>query len=209
MRNYIVASWNDADQYDYSGEMLGGSRQGKSQRVHFNPDGSACVASYGDPVEAKKPSIHDKILPQLRTLNKRLAEIQELEAAYKSGSISADEYTVLRSVAFHKKDRAEALYKLAINKGKTREKSLENGDKISYANNVPPVEVSDIADEQSTQEYDDSYDDSLPHLFQDVKKTNVFYGLVKFSVKCVNNTCKGWKGLVEFKHKVSKYIEGL
>lgn len=161
MRNYIVASWNNADSYEYSGEMLGGSRhQGRSQRVHFNPDGSACVASYGDDKPASnKPSIQDRIIPQLRTLNKRTAEIIELEAEYKAGNIPIQDYTVLRSVAFQKRDRAIELYKKAINTAKSRNKLLEdsvesdsqNGDRCSRPAQQEEIVTGTFLDEISSE----------------------------------------------------------
>lgn len=115
MRNYIVASWNDADQYDYSGEMLGGSRhKGRSQRVHFNPDGSACVASYSDPEVKSKVSIQDKILPQKKRLNTLRSQMVELEREYKTTDMSISEYSVLRDVLVAKVQRAEVLYRKAI-----------------------------------------------------------------------------------------------
>jgi len=130
MRNYIVASWNNADSYEYSGEMLGGSRhQGRSQRVHFNPDGSACVASYGDPAQVKPKSsvsIRDKILPQRRRVNTLTDQIIELENAYKSGEMSQAEYTMLRAVLYMKRDRAIELYKKAINVAQSRKESPED-----------------------------------------------------------------------------------
>ncbi|WP_391558971.1 hypothetical protein [Robertmurraya sp.] len=116
MRNYIVASWSDADQYDYSGEMLGGSRhQGRSQRVHFNPDGSACVASYGDDeVKTKKINIKDRILPQFKRLQTLQGMMLDLEREYKTTDMSISEYSVLRDVLVSKVQRVEVLYRKAI-----------------------------------------------------------------------------------------------
>jgi len=112
MRNYIVASWNDADQYDYSGEMLGGSRHaGRSQKVHFNADGSACVASYGDPEPTKKPklSVADKILPQQRRLMTLTNQMAELVSDYKAGLYTLEEYSLLLDVLTVKRDRCHEL----------------------------------------------------------------------------------------------------
>lgn len=113
MRNYIVASWSDADQYDYSGEQIG-NRLSKSQRVHFNPDGSACVASYGDDEpKVSKVSIKDKILPQLRRLNTLRAQMVDLEVEYKTTNMTCVEYSMLRDVLFAKVQRQEVLLKRA------------------------------------------------------------------------------------------------
>lgn len=113
MRNYIVASWNDADQYDYSGEQVG-NRRSKSQKVHFNPDGSACVASYADPEVKSKVNIKDKILPQAKRLSTLQDQMIELEKEYKTTDMSIDEYTILRDVLMAKIQRQEILYKKAI-----------------------------------------------------------------------------------------------
>jgi len=115
MRNYIVASWSDADQYNYSGEQIG-NRQSKSQRVHFNADGSACVASYGDPepVKVKKPDLKDRIIPQYKRVQTLTEQLIELENAYRAGEYDIDEYSLLRGVVCKKRDRAVELYKRAI-----------------------------------------------------------------------------------------------
>jgi len=114
MRNYIVASWNDADQYDYSGEQIG-NRQSKSQKVHFNADGSACVASYADPAPAKKVvSIADKILPQRKRVQTLTQQMQELVADYKAGNMSIEEYSTLLAVVSAKRDRALELLNKAV-----------------------------------------------------------------------------------------------
>lgn len=111
MRNYIVASWNDADQFDYSGEMLGGSRLGKSQRVHFNPDGTACTASYADdPVKPlkktkEKPSLVETISLPDRHLNRleKLSERLEAEAH----TIDIEEYAYLRRSLDERLEKAQ------------------------------------------------------------------------------------------------------
>ena len=113
MRNYIVASWNDADQYDYSGEQIG-NRLSKSQRVHFNPDGTACVASYADPEPKSKISIADRILPQAKRLTTLRTQMLELEKSYRADEMDINEYSLLREVIVVKINRAEVLYRKAI-----------------------------------------------------------------------------------------------
>lgn len=114
MRNYIVASWNDADQYDYSGEQVG-NRQSKSQKVHFNPDGSACVSSYADPEPTKKAavSIQDKILPQAKRVQTLTQRMTELCSEYKAGNMDIEEYSELLNILSAKRDRAGVLLKKA------------------------------------------------------------------------------------------------
>lgn len=132
MRNYIVASWNDADQYDYSGEQIG-NRRSKSQKVHFNPDGSACVASYADPEVKSKVNIKDKILPQAKRLSTLQDQMIELEKEYKTTDMSIDEYTILRDVLVAKIQRQEILYKKAIS---VKPKS-EPEDDVEIQDDIP------------------------------------------------------------------------
>lgn len=114
MRNYIVASWNDADQYDYSGEQIG-NRQSKSQKVHFNPDGSACVASYSDPEPVKKViPVAERILPQRKRVQTLTTQMQELVAEYKDGKMSIEEYSMLLAVVSKKRERAVELLNKAV-----------------------------------------------------------------------------------------------
>jgi len=114
MRNYIVASWNNADSYEYSGEQIG-NRQSKSQKVHFNPDGSACVSSYADPEPNKKAavSIQDRILPQAKRVQTLTQQMTELVQEYKAGNMSIEEYSELLNIVSAKRDRAIVLLKKA------------------------------------------------------------------------------------------------
>ncbi len=130
MRNYIVASWNDADQYDYSGEMLGGSRhKGHSQKIHFNPDGSACTASYADPTDkvVRKTSIplRQRILPQEARLATLDTQIEELNQEYNSNRMSYGEYTQLKTILDKKRARAWELY---VKAGGVVQESIEQDD---------------------------------------------------------------------------------
>lgn len=140
MRNYIVASWNDADQYDYSGEMLGGSRHaGRSQKVHFNADGSACVASYSDPepVKAKKPALKDRIIPQYKRVQTLTDQLIELENAYRSGEYDIDEYSLMRGVVCKKRDRAVELYKRAVKPAAKTEDEYEQAQPYTSPSKAP------------------------------------------------------------------------
>lgn len=184
MRNYIVATWNDADQYDYSGEMLGGSRhQGRSQKVHFNPDGSACVASYGDDEpKASKVSIKDKILPQGKRLQTLRSQMVELEQSYKAGEFSPDEYSLLRDIAFAKLQRAEALYKRAIS---TRPHRQETSDENDVSLEEMPYESCDVGGGLTGVAHS-----SCPSWIEHLSSENTFKNLLKkacvFSRKAVD-----------------------
>lgn len=193
MRNYIVASWNDADQYDYSGEMLGGSRhQGRSQKVHFNADGSACVASYGDPeVKTAKVSIKDKILPQAKRLTTLRTQMIDLEKAYRAGEMDINEYSLLREVVVVKINRAEVLYHKAIS-----------------------VKAPSYDEEDTTQTWEETYkvsgvyaSESCDHVqgesvswIDELSDENCFK-------KVLQKACKAKRKLVQFSHQVKKFTQ--
>jgi hypothetical protein len=119
-----VGSWNNADEYQYSGEMLMGHRNGASREVpHFTASGNANVAKYGDndlTPKASKVSIKDKILPQFKRLQTLQSQMVELETEYKTTDMSISEYSVLRDVLVAKLQRQEVLYKRAISVKPTR-----------------------------------------------------------------------------------------
>lgn len=193
MRNYIVASWNDADQYDYSGEQIG-NRLSKSQKVHFNPDGSACVASYADPeVKASKVSIKDKILPQAKRLTTLQEQMLELETEYKTTNMSIDEYTILRDVLLAKIQRQEVLYKKAINVRPVREDDTEIPDD------------SHVSSEEYAQEnvVKDRGDDG--HRVEDFAWLRDENSLKKM----LQRSCKLARKAVQFSHKARSYINDL
>lgn len=193
MRNYIVASWNDADQYDYSGEQIG-NRLSKSQKVHFNPDGSACVASYADPeVKASKVSIKDKILPQAKRLTTLQAQMRELETEYKTTDLSIDEYTILRDVLVAKIQRQQVLYKKAITVRPIREddKEILDNSPLSSEEYTPiPCAIDKGGDEHRVEDFAwISDENSLKKILQ--------------------KTCKVVRKAVQFSQATRNYIKTL
>lgn len=108
MRQYLIGSWNNADEYDYSGEQLMGNRLGASREVPHMINGKANLDKYGDNTEKKKPPIHirDRILPQQRRVNTLTEQMKELVQEYQKGNIDIDEYSLLLSVVSAKRDRA-------------------------------------------------------------------------------------------------------
>lgn len=139
MRQYLIGSWSNADSYDYSGEMLMGHRHGQSRRVHWNPDGSAAVQSYGDDEpKVKKISIKDRILPQFKRVQTLRAQMLDLEQEYKNTDMSIEEYSMLRDVIVCKIDRAEVLLKKALIAKPIRPDSYEDEGISSYASSYPP-----------------------------------------------------------------------
>src|ERR1700712_3899667 len=85
---------------------------------HTLANGNANLAKYADPVisikKATKVPLKSRILPQFARVEKLTAEIIELEQAFKAGEYTPEEYSLLRSVAFKKRDRAVELYKRAV-----------------------------------------------------------------------------------------------
>lgn len=120
-RMYIQPSF--VDSCSEHGLWSGGNDQyrgDKSQDIStFDKSGRARIEAFSDEaIEKLKPktkvSLKQRILPQAARLQKLNDEIIELEKEYRSGNMSIDEYTLLRSVAFKRRDRAEILYKRAI-----------------------------------------------------------------------------------------------
>lgn len=200
MRNYIVASWNDADQYDYSGEMLGGSRhQGRSQKVHFNADGSACVASYGDPeVKTAKVSIKDKILPQAKRLTTLREQMIELETSYRAGEMDISEYSLLRDIVVAKIQRQEVLYKRAASvkpkSSETDEDSAQDGLEYTPSSGFNAQDDEGYASEE--------YEEIGVIWIDELSSTNSLK-------KPIKNICKVVKGLVRFTSAARNYIKTL
>lgn len=194
MRNYIVSSWNDADQYNYSGEVIG-NRQRRSGRVHFNPDGSACVASYGDDEpKTTKVSLKQRILPQASRVDKLRSEAIELEAAFKAGEFSAEEYTLLRDVQFKKLRRAEELLKKAI----TPVQKEEETDEDSGLSPTPSGFSSQPNDGYASEEYVDCGVEFIDEL----SNQNMFKSFLK-------NACIITRKVIHYKHKISSYLNEL
>lgn len=99
MRQYLVGSWNNADEYDYSGEQLMGSRGGKSLCVdHMLPNGMANISRYGDAPKAKpkKRSIGDRIDLANAHYERMEAMSNELDKAYLDGEMDDERYALLR-----------------------------------------------------------------------------------------------------------------
>jgi hypothetical protein len=99
MRQYLVGSWNNADEYDYSGEQLMGARGGKSVCVdHMLPNGTANISRYGDAPKAKpkKRSIGDRIDLANAHYERIEAMSNELDNAYFAGEMDNERYALLR-----------------------------------------------------------------------------------------------------------------
>ena len=136
MRQYLIGSWANADSYDYSGEQLMGNRLGASREAsHFLPNGQANTAKYGDNTEAsikRKTStpLSDRILPQKKRLTTLRDQLIELETEYKTTDMSIEEYGILRDILMVKINRAEVLYKKAVNVRPTHPQESTEQDEL-------------------------------------------------------------------------------
>ena len=135
-RHYVIQDWSNSA--TWSGEMIG-DRLSKSKGHHFLKNGMANTEMYaGDEEdEFKKKSrvpLKTRILPQSARVEKLRSEAIELEAAFKAGEFSAEEYTLLREVVFKKLRRAEELLKKAITPVQKAEETLEDGAETHYTN---------------------------------------------------------------------------
>ena len=135
-RLYIQPSWIDS--CSDHGEWSGGNDQYRGDKsVEVVPtyiNGRPNVRAFSDEaIEArrakKKTSIPLKarILPQASRVDKLRSEAIELEAAFKAGEFSPEEYTLLRDVQFKKLRRAEELLKKATSVRPVREETEEVG----------------------------------------------------------------------------------
>jgi len=99
MRQYLIGSWNSADEYDYSGEQLMGARNGKSVCAdHMLPNGMANISRYGDAPKAKpkRRAIGDRIDLANAHYERMEAMSNELDNAYFAGEMDDERYALLR-----------------------------------------------------------------------------------------------------------------
>jgi hypothetical protein len=113
-RHYVLGSWANADEFDYSGEQLMGHRQGKSICMdHMLPSGMANLKRYGDPVEQKskvepkaKLSAFDKVCTADRSYEKLCTLSEELDNQLDLGEIDLESWAYARKQLDKKLDRA-------------------------------------------------------------------------------------------------------
>lgn len=203
MRNYIEATWNDADQYNYSGEQIG-NRGRKSGRVHFNPDGSACVASYGDDEpKTTKVSIKDRILPQFKRLQTLRTQMVDLEQEYKTTDMSIEEYSILRNVIMAKIQRAEILYKRAVS---VVPKSYDEDDLDLYSEMPQDSDIYTPSSGFSPQPNDGHTSEGTAPVgvvfIDSLSETNSLKNILK-------KACIITRKVIHYKHKISSYLQTL
>lgn len=187
-RLYCIQSWNNAS--ETSGEQIG-NRLAQSRGLHFNRDGSANVSLYaeGDSKTARKTSIplRQRIFPQEARLSTLDTQIEELNQEYNSNRMSDEEYIQLKTILQRKRDRAWELYVKAGGVSQNNDESEEFAAGYATQNSVTEVGCGvscGVAwvDELST--------------------SNCFKSFLK-------NTCKAFKLAVQYKHKMSSYLQSL
>lgn len=192
MRQYLIGSWNNADEYDYSGEQLMGHRLGASREVpHFLSNGQANVLKYGDntPV-SKKSSIHirDKILPQQKRLDTLDKQTRELEDSLNNDSISYPEYLQLKTILDNKRNRAWELYVRA-----TRG--------VSFPDELVRSEYKAHSVGKTSHQNHNNEEEVVGWL-SSVSDENMFKNHVGKALHL-------WKKVIHYKHKATTYIQSL
>jgi len=202
-RLYIQPSFlNSCEEH---GLWSGGNDQYRGDRSvdfsTFDKNGRARVEAFSDAAleankEKRKTSIplKTRILPQASRVDKLRSEAIELEAAFKAGEFNAEEYTLLRSVAFRKLHRAEELLKKAITPVQKEEETDEDEAETHYSSNVNAQPNDGYASEE--------YEDCGVELIDSLSNGNSFK-------KILQEGCIIVRKLVEFKHKVKAYYQTL
>lgn len=162
--------------------------------LHMLNKDRANIHAYADPMETTKRKtsvpLKSRILPQAARLEKLTAEIIELEEANRKGEFTPEEYTLLRSVAFKKRDRAQVLLNKAISTPHTPQnidESEEFGVECATQNSVTEVGCGVPCGVAWVDE---------------LSAKNTFK-------KILQNTCKAFKLAVHYKHKTSSYLQTL
>jgi hypothetical protein len=195
MRQYLIGSWSNADEYDYSGEQLMGNRLGASREVpHFLANGRANVAKYGDnTAKVTKVPLADRILPQAKRVRVLTEQLIELESERKAG-MDVHTYSKLRDILIVKRDRAEELLKKVTSVRPIREETEEVGVETPYSSSDVDPTHTEVATSCGVSWMSDFIDDLPP--------SNSFKSFLKMS-------CKVVKTAVHYKHKISSYLNEL
>lgn len=168
---------------------------------HTLANGQANLLKYADPVVVKKPTkvpLKARILPQSARVDKLRSEAIELEAAFKAGEFSPEEYTLLRDVQFKKIRRAEELLKKAITPvqkdEETDEDYAQDGLEYTPSSHFSPSPNDGYASEE-LEEIGVVWIDELSN-------QNSLKGVLKFS-------CKALRKAVQFSHRARAYWQEL
>ena len=194
-RHYVLGSWANADEFDYSGQQLMGHRQGKSVCMdHMLPSGMANLKRYGDPVTPvtktpAKPKLtaFDKICTTDRTYSRLCALSEELDNQLEGGEIDLESWAYARKQLDKKLEKAwSAVCRLRNwnESGESLDNSLDSGLSFSLED---IQEARDIGEKQSVKReltgwgtIDDlSEENCFRGLFCKVKKIMMFLQKIK------------------------------
>lgn len=200
MRQYLIGSWANADEYDYSGEQLMGNRLGASREVpHFLENGRANVAKYGDnTAKVTKIPLKQRILPQASRVDKLRSEAIELEQAFKAKEFTPEEYTLLREVAFKRLRRAEELLKKAVTPVQREEETYEDSEEFAHETFSPPSDNNGQGGSYSSPVGGSFFAEAIDELSEE----NLFKSFLK-------SACLVTRKVIHYKHKISSYLNEL
>ena len=155
-RHFVLGTWANADEFDYSGEQLMGHRQGKSVCMdHMLPSGMANLKRYGDPVTpvskvATKPKLtaFEKVCVADRSYEKLCALSEELDNQLEGGEIDLESWSYARKQLDKKLERSWAAICRLRNWSESGE-SLDNHLDSGLSFNLEDVqEARDIGEKQ-------------------------------------------------------------
>lgn len=164
---------------------------------HTLANGQANLLKYADPAVVKKTtkvSIKQRILPQASRVDKLRSEAIELEIAFKAGEFSAEEYTLLREVAFKKLRRAEELLKKAITPVQKAEETDEDSAEYTPSSGFSPQPNDGYASEE--------YEAVGVRFIDELSNQNMFKSFLK-------SACIITQKVIHYKHKMSSYLNEL
>ena len=179
-RHFVLGTWANADEYDYSGEQLMGHRQGKSVCMdHMLPSGMANLKRYGDPVTPvtktpAKPKLtaFDKICTTDRTYSRLCALSEELDNQLENGELDLTDWSFARKQLDVKLDKAwKSVCRLRNwnESGESLDNSLDSGLSFSLED---IQEARDIGEKQRVKR-----ELTGNEVFDSLSETNVFLGL--------------------------------
>lgn len=204
-RLYIQPSFlNSCEEH---GLWSGGNDQYRGDRsvdlATFDKNGRARVEAFSDAaIESlkKKTSVplKQRILPQASRVDKLRSEAIELELAFKAGEFSAEEYTLLRSVAFRKLHRAEELLKKATTPIQKEEETDEDSAQVQ-AEYTPSSDFSPQPNDGYTSE---KYEEIGVRFIDELSDSNSLKNILK-------KACIITRKVIHYKHKISSYLNEL
>ena len=179
-RHFVLGTWANADEYDYSGEQLMGHRQGKSICMdHMLPSGMANLKRYGDPVSTvtktpTKPKLtaFDKICTADRTYSRLSALSEELDNQLEGGEIDLESWAYARKQLDKKLEKAwSAVCRLRNwnESGEPLDNHLDSGLSFSLDD---IQEARDIGEKQRVKR-----ELTGNQVFDSLSQNNVFLGL--------------------------------